>query len=181
MKDTTVFPQCPSIVRISIWNLTSCLDGMCKQLKSGLLFVFYDKLRPLCIFSNRYIGHISRKKEKKKKLKRPAFSLFVGAWSTSCPKITPKYVKLSGAWPIHLSVSDWAGPARKEKIYSIEQQLVLDRWRETNKCIIMQTLSFVFFPVIEQQLVLDGWRTTKECIIMQMLYFVFFLVIGCMD
>ena len=45
------------------------------------------------------------------KLKRPTFSLWVGACKTSCPKITPKYVKLSGAWPIYLFGSDLAAPA----------------------------------------------------------------------
>ena len=60
--------------------------------------------------------------EQKQQLKTPAFSLWIGAWWTSCPKITPKYAKLSGAWPIYLSGSDLVGPARRVNLAIITLQ-----------------------------------------------------------
>ena len=106
-----------SILQFSIWNLISYLDNMCKQTESRPSFILSKaSYGRFCIFSNRYIGHIWRKQiEKKHKFKRPAFSLLVGAWSTSCPKFTPKYVQLSGAWPIHLSGSDWTAQLVERK------------------------------------------------------------------
>ena len=120
--------------------------------KPAFFYSFKDKWwRHLHVFEPLYRSHLAEKLFKKTKLKRPAFSLLVGAWSTSCSKITPKYVILTGAWPIHPSGSDWAGPARKTKNYSVEQQMVLDGWRITKQRITMQMLYFVFFLVI-------GWR-----------------------
>ena len=106
-----------SILHFSIWNSISYLDNMCKQPESRPSFILSKaSYGRFCIFSNRYIGHIWRKQiEKKQKLKRQAFRLLVGAWSTSCPKITPKYVQLSGAWPIHFSGSDWTAQLVERK------------------------------------------------------------------
>ena len=69
----------------------------------------------LYFFKPLYRSYMTETNWKKHKLKRQAFRLLVGAWSTSCPKITPKYVQLSGAWPIHLSGSDWTAQVVERK------------------------------------------------------------------
>ena len=74
--------------------------------KSG----FFQASYGCFVFSDIYIGRISR--AKKKEGKSPDFHLSVCAQSISCKKITSKCIVLSGAWPIYLSGSDLAGPAR---------------------------------------------------------------------
>ena len=82
------FCDAPLNFTFSIWNLNLVLGPHVQTNWKPATKSRYDRF---CIFSDRYFGHISRTKNKK--LKRPAFSLWAGAWSTSCPKITPKYVK----------------------------------------------------------------------------------------
>ena len=106
-----------SILRFSISKFNLVFGPRTKNLKAGLflLFLFWDNLWSLlCFFGSLFRSYLA---DKNKKLRRPAFSLWVGAWSTSCRKITPKYVKLNGAWQIYLSGSYLAGPARTRSNY----------------------------------------------------------------
>ena len=116
------FCDAPLNFTFSIWNLNLVLGPHVQTNWKPATKSRYDRF---CIFSDRYFGHISRTKNKTQK-KRPAFSWLVGAWSTSCPKITPKYVILSGAWPIRLSGSDLAGPARRCSLKDVHQELGID-------------------------------------------------------
>ena len=102
-----------SICRFSIW-IFYLVFGLHLQtnLKPAFFLFFYKLYGRFCIFR---IGILFISLGQKKW--KPAFRLFAGAWPTSCSTNTPKYVKLSGAWPINLSGSDLAGPARIRTCY----------------------------------------------------------------
>ena len=85
---------------------------MCTQTESRAFFVFAfsRKLWTFLCFSDIYIGRISRTKEKRKKAQLS--SCWFVHNQHRVKKIISKYIVLSGAWPIYLSRSDLAGPAR---------------------------------------------------------------------
>jgi len=99
-----------SILRFLIW-IVNLVFGPHAQTNWKPALFFQTSCGRLCIFGSLFRSYLSYKKM------RPAFhfvvSLLVGAWSTSRRTITPKYVKMSGAWSIHLSGSGLAGPARR--------------------------------------------------------------------